>query len=325
MRLISHPILCNYYLTYRCNATCNFCDIWEKPSPYITLEDVEDNLNDLKRLGVKVIDFTGGEPLLHQQLPQILQLAKEKGFITTVTSNGLLYPKQANKLKGLVDMLHFSLDHSSAEEHDKMRGVKCFDKVIESIKIANKLGERPDIIFTVFPNTINEIEKVYKEITKPNNLILILNPVFDYDGISNQNKFDDKSLKVLTKWGRKELVYLNQGFIELIKDGGNQVNDPVCLAMSSTIVISPNNELILPCYHLGKDSIPIDGNLKSLYESDRIENLRLLEGKHDECQGCTINCYMQPSFAVKLNKYWLKAFPSTMKYNFIKKTFTQIS
>ena len=43
MRLVSHPVLCNYYVTYRCNATCSFCDIWEKPSPYITLENAEEN------------------------------------------------------------------------------------------------------------------------------------------------------------------------------------------------------------------------------------------------------------------------------------------
>src|SRR5688500_1874868 len=67
MRFIHHPVLCNYYVSYRCNATCSFCDIWEKPSPYVTIDAVTQNLNDLKRLGVKVIDFTGGEPLLHRQ------------------------------------------------------------------------------------------------------------------------------------------------------------------------------------------------------------------------------------------------------------------
>src|SRR6201986_560645 len=100
MRLISHPVLCNYYVTYRCNASCGFCDIWEKPSPYVTLEGAASNFKDLKRLGVKVIDFTGGEPLLHRQIDELLDLAKKHGFITTVSSNGLLYPKLAQKLKG---------------------------------------------------------------------------------------------------------------------------------------------------------------------------------------------------------------------------------
>ena len=97
MKIINHPILCNYYLTYRCNAKCSFCDIWEKPSPYITLEDVKANFKDLKKLGVKVIDFTGGEPLLHREIDKILVLAKEMGFITTVTTNCMLYPKWAEK------------------------------------------------------------------------------------------------------------------------------------------------------------------------------------------------------------------------------------
>ena len=77
MRLINHPVLCNYYLTYRCNAKCGFCDIWQQPSPYINLKNVEANLTDLKKLRVRVIDFTGGEPLLHRQLPEMLKLAKK--------------------------------------------------------------------------------------------------------------------------------------------------------------------------------------------------------------------------------------------------------
>ena len=74
------------------------------------MAEVEANFKSLKKLGVRVIDFTGGEPLLHRELPEFLALAKEMGFITTVTTNGMLYPKYAEKLKGKIDMLHFSLD-----------------------------------------------------------------------------------------------------------------------------------------------------------------------------------------------------------------------
>ena len=105
MLLINHPVLCNYYLTYRCNATCDFCDIWEKPSQYVELEKYKRNLIELKKLKVKVIDFTGGEPLLHRGLGQMLTLAKEAGFITTVTTNCLLYPKRAKELQGKIDIM----------------------------------------------------------------------------------------------------------------------------------------------------------------------------------------------------------------------------
>jgi len=324
MRLISHPVLCNYYVTYRCNAKCGFCDIWERPSPYVDLETAENNLDDLKALGVKVIDFTGGEPLLHRDIDKLLAMAKAKGFITTLTTNAMLYPKWAEKLAGLVDMLHFSLDSPDREAHNASRGVDCFDFVMESIEVAKSLGERPDIIFTVFEHNVGEIEKVYQDICAPNNLVLILNPVFDYGEVDTGASFSEATLKKLSKWSKKKRVYLNDAFIQLRKDGGNHVDDPVCKAASSTIVISPENKLMLPCYHLGIEEIPIENDLEGLYKSEKVQKLVALEGRLPACEGCTINCYMQPSFAVEVNKYFWKALPSTLKYNLEKGTWKEL-
>ncbi|MFD1142603.1 radical SAM protein [Larkinella insperata] len=324
MRLVSHPVLCNYYVTYRCNASCSFCDIWERPSPYVTLENVRDNLRDLKRLGVRVVDFTGGEPLLHRQLDEFLREAKKLGLITTITTNGLLYPKYAERLRGLIDMLHFSLDSPIAEEHDQSRGVKCFDKVMESIALARQLGERPDILFTVFEHNVHQIKQLHEEICLPNNLVLILNPVFEYNEVETGAGFTEKSLQEMTWWGKQKNVYLNDAFIQLRRDGGNHVEDPVCLAGSTTLVISPENKLVLPCYHLGLKDFPIEGDLYNLYRSEEVQKLVALEGRLPGCEGCAINCYMQPSFAVEMNRYWWKALPSTLKYNRIKGTWKQL-
>jgi len=320
LQIIKHPILCNYYVTYRCNAKCDFCDLWEKPSPYVDLVTVDENLTQLKKLGVKVIDFTGGEPLLHREIDKILELAKKKGFITTLTTNTLLYPKWANKIKGLVDMLHFSLDASTAQQHDEMRGVKCFDFVLESIKLAKSLGEKPDILFSVFPTNINELQKVYSQISQPNNLVLIINPEFSYGEVNNDNSLKNEQLDYLKVFSKKKNVYLNSAFIKLRKDGGNKITDPVCKAASSTVVISPENKLVLPCYHLGQKEFPIKNNLIKLYYSKEVESIKAQEGRLKECEGCVINCYMQPSFAVNINKYWFAALPSTLKYNRLKGT-----
>ncbi|GAB3890861.1 radical SAM protein [Spirosoma agri] len=324
MRLVSHPVLCNYYVTYRCNATCSFCDIWERPSPYVTLDNARENLRDLKKLGVRVIDFTGGEPLLHRQLPELLQEAKRLGFITTVTTNALLYPKQAERLRGLVDMLHFSLDSPIAAEHDQSRGVRCFDKVMESIALARQLGERPDILFTVFDRNIEQIRQMHEEICLPNDLVLILNPVFEYNTVETGDRLSDAALKELSWWGKQKNVYLNEAFIQLRLDGGNHVDDPICKAGSTTIVISPENKLVLPCYHLGLKDFAVDGHLYDLYRSADVQKLVALEGRLPACEGCVINCYMQPSFAVEVNKYWWKALSSTLKYNWIKGTWKQL-
>lgn len=317
MRLIKHPVLCNYYVTYRCNASCGFCDIWEKPSPYVTPEDVSRNLADLKKMGVRVIDFTGGEPLLHRQLPLFLRQAKELGFITTLTTNTLLYPKYAGQLQGLVDMLHFSVDSADEEAHNASRGVKCFDKVLESIRVAKALGERPDILLTVHSGNMDQVQKVYEQISRPNGLMLILNPVFGYNEVGSE--LDSSELDELEKWCGRSQVYLNRAFLSLRRAGGNQRSKPVCKAASSTIVISPMNELVLPCYHLGLEHIPINQNLHELWFSPQVQQLLPLEGRHEKCQGCTVNCYLMPSFHVELNKYLWQSLPSTFRYAWEKK------
>lgn len=322
MQLVKHPILCNYYLTYRCNASCGFCDIWEKPSPYVTLEQVEENFKALKRLKVKVIDFTGGEPLLHREIDKILALAKQYGFITTVTTNALLYPKWAQKIKGLVDMLHFSLDSVDEQKHNLSRNVACFQHVQDSIQLAKSLGEKPDILFTVTESNIDELEELYQEYALKHDLVVLLNPIFEYNGVGTG--LDDASLEKLSRFGKKKNMYLNEAFVALRKDGGNHIDNPVCKAASTTIVISPQNELMVPCYHLGTKSFPIQGDLEQLYWSKEVKSLRDKEGRLKACESCVINCYMQPSFSVNLTKYFWKALPSTLKYNYIKGTWKQL-
>ncbi len=311
------PVLANYYVTYRCNAKCGFCDIWEQPSPMVNLDDVRRNLDDLKRLGVRVVDFTGGEPLLHPRLPEMLALAKERGFLTTVTTNGLLYPKRAEKLRGLVDLLHFSIDSSRPDEHDASRGVRCFSKLMESIEVALRLGERPDLLFTVTNESVARLDEIYHTISRPNKLLLILNPLFEYNSLGAG--LDDAVMKTMERYARKPYTYLNPAFLTLRRRGGNNPEAPVCRAVSTSVVISPFNEIVLPCYHFGLEKLPIEGNLYSLWHSDTVKGHQAMEGRHPICKGCTVNCYFEPSFATApATAYFWQSLPSKVKYSWTK-------
>ena len=134
-----------------------------------------------------------------------------------------------------------------------------------------------------------------------------------------------EELDYLSAFGKRKGVYLNEAFIELRRDGGNHVAAPVCRAASTTLVISPSNELVLPCYHLGEQKFPIDGKLFDLYNAPETQRLAALEGRLPACEGCTINCYMQPSFAVETSKYFWQALPSTLKYNWEKGTWKRLT
>ncbi len=313
MRLFHHPVLCNYYVTYRCNAACDFCDIWEKPSPYVTRQQVEENLRDLRKLKVKVIDFTGGEPLLHRELADFLLLAKQFGLITTVTTNTLLYPKYGERLRGLVDMLHFSLDSIHEAQHNASRKVDCFGHLQRSIELAWEWGERPDILFTVTPDNLKELPELYREYAEEKGLLVILNPIFSYNDVGETLSASD--LKWLRKWTSKPGIYLNKAFLDLREGGGNQIDRPLCRAGSSTVVISPENKLVLPCYHLGVKELPIEGRLAEVYQSTEAQAMIEQEGRLPGCQGCVVNCYMEPSMAVETGRYFWSSLQSTVRYS----------
>ncbi|HOJ37815.1 MAG TPA: radical SAM protein [Ignavibacteriales bacterium] len=312
-------LLCNYYVTYRCNASCEFCHFADHDTfnkfPNATLEDFKSNLLQLKELGVKFIDLTGGEPLLNKNLPEMLQFAKKLKMKTSVTTNTLLYPKYAEKLKGLIDLFHFSLDSPYEDDHNKIRRVDCYKSVFKSIEIAKSLNEAPDILFTVTNDTYKYLPEMQK-IALEYDLILIVNPVFSYFGNPG---LSDEAIEYIEDFCKgKKNVYINPSFLKLRKNGGNDINNPSCKAVSRVIVISPDNKIILPCYHFKNKEIPIDRPIKDIMQLDEYKFFLKNEGKFKFCQGCTVNCYFEPSFALPTNFYSFLSIASKIKYGYYK-------
>ena len=308
------PVICNYYLTYRCNAKCGFCNIWEDKSVPKSQEAspavVSRNLADAKRLGVKIVDFTGGEPLLYDGLPDVLRYAKSIGLRTTVTSNGILYPKRAKDLAGLIDILQFSLDAPEADTHDAVKGVTCFERVMESVEAARSLKQRPTFIHTVTDGNIDKTPEVI-DLARWMRVPLFLNPCFSYfenPGLSKENA--DRLGKLAGKSG----VTVDRGFLKFLADGGNSREDPRCLAVTSTIVISPDDKLLLPCFHMRTRAIPIGGRLADLRNETSVTFEKHLEGRHPFCEGCAVNCYIRASLYRRLDRYFLPSILSAGKY-----------
>jgi MoaA/NifB/PqqE/SkfB family radical SAM enzyme len=301
------PLVANYYLTYRCNARCHFCDIWAlEPKKEADFETIRQNLQDLRRLGVKYVDFTGGEPLLRSDAPEIYTEAKRQGFYTSMTTNTILYPKRANEMRGLVDFLNFSLDGPDAESHDQSRGVKIFDTLVESVKVALSLGEFPVLNHTVTAQNFNRIQEV-ADLGQRLGVRVWLNPAFtahsNYN--SKKNPTPDMVAAIETAAQKYSNVGYNKAALEFIRAGGNDTQNPRCKAVDAVIAISPHDELLLPCYHFAQTGVPINGRLYELYkQSEVVEEYRQSQGKLSVCEGCTVWCYLIPSFFKGLDKYW---------------------
>jgi hypothetical protein len=113
-------------------------------------------------------------------------------------------------------------------------------------------------------------------------------------------------------------VYLNKGFMKLRRDGGNDIENPSCKAVSRVIVISPDNEILLPCYHFSNEKIKIDRPIAEIRKSEKLKYFMKNEGRFDFCQSCTVNCYFEPSFAFPTNLYAISSLTSKFKYGYNK-------
>ncbi len=107
---------------------------------------------------------------------------------------------------------------------------------------------------------------------KDQGAILYLNPCFSFFG---NEGLDPEKAKGLSKYFGQPSVIVDRAQLELIAGGGNDTKDPVCRAVSSTVVISPENKLLLPCYHFKDDALPIESKLYDLYKhSDIVKSAR---------------------------------------------------
>lgn len=302
------PLVANYYLTYRCNARCHFCNIWAlEPPEEADFATIEQNLQDLKRLGVEYVDFTGGEPLLRKDVASIYAKAKELGFYTSMTTNTILYPKRAREIQGTIDFLNFSLDGPDAESHDRSRGVQIFDTLVESVQLALSLGEYPVLNHTVTAQNYQHLNDV-AELGLRLGVRVWLNPAFTaHEHYNNQKNPTPEIAAAIQSVAKKyDNVGYNRAALAFIEAGGNDTQNPRCKAVDAVIAISPDDRLLLPCYHFAQADVPIQGRLYELYrQSEEVEKYRQSQGKLSVCEGCTVWCYLIPSFFKGIDKYRL--------------------
>lgn len=141
------PIKICWLITWRCNLTCHYCEIGqsnqELKKQELTLDEAKKIVPELKSLGVRFITFAGGEPLMYEDIFEIMRYCKDWGFIVGLVTNGtLINEKVAKKLANSgVDHIHISLD-APDELHDRIRHCNgCFRKVEEAIKWLIKYKE----------------------------------------------------------------------------------------------------------------------------------------------------------------------------------------
>ncbi len=139
------PMTVMIALTYRCQCGCVHCSASElsNEKPELSTQEIKNIIAAARGLGVPKIGFTGGEPLLRADLPELVACAAGHGLSVSIDTNGiLLSEKMAAILKEAgISNINVSLDSADPKRHDRLRKREgCFEAALEGVKSCAALG-----------------------------------------------------------------------------------------------------------------------------------------------------------------------------------------
>ncbi len=160
-----------FYLTEGCNLACTHC--WLTPKlqteshsyPTLPVPLFKKIVKEAKPLGLSGVKLTGGEPLMHPHITELLRFIKTQEISLAIETNGVLCTAQlaADIMACNNPFIAVSLDGADAETHDHIRGIKgAFNDALNGIKNLVKAGAKPQIIMSIMRHNNDQVEDVVR-------------------------------------------------------------------------------------------------------------------------------------------------------------------
>ena len=129
-----HPVLAHIVPIRRCNLACAYCNEYDNYSKPVPTGVMLDRVDSLARLGTTVTTISGGEPLLHPDLDEIIRHIRRNGILAGLITNGyLLTTDRIRRLnRAGLDHLQISIDNVTPDEVSK-KSLKVLDRKLEML------------------------------------------------------------------------------------------------------------------------------------------------------------------------------------------------
>jgi MoaA/NifB/PqqE/SkfB family radical SAM enzyme len=127
-----HPIMAHIIPIRRCNLSCEYCNEYDDFSKPVPLDTMKRRIDHLARLGTSIVTISGGEPLLHPELDEIIAHMREYPILAGLITNGyLLTADRIHRLnRAGLDHLQISIDNVMPDEVSK-KSLKVLDKKLQ--------------------------------------------------------------------------------------------------------------------------------------------------------------------------------------------------
>ena len=131
----AHPLLVQIVPIRRCNIDCGYCNEYDKVSPPVPTDVMKRRIDKLADLGTSVVAFSGGEPMLHPDLDDLIRQIRARGMMAGLITNGyFLVPKRIEALNEAgLDFLQISIDNVDPDEVSK-KSLRLLDKKLEHLR-----------------------------------------------------------------------------------------------------------------------------------------------------------------------------------------------
>jgi MoaA/NifB/PqqE/SkfB family radical SAM enzyme len=289
-------------ITRRCNYRCRGCNVWtNQDNEELSTEKVKKGLDILSSLGVLETVFSGGNPLLREDIGEILDYAS-KSFVTTVYDNGSIAAKKVDALKN-VDFVAISLDSLDPQKNDYLKGVPgAWEKAMNSINTLKKEGIHVGVSPTISQVNLNEIVDFTKYFVERKVPVWYCFYWYDYpfkDGmfvIGKRNeeyeiRDRDALVKVFDELLRiqeeNEYVYITRKTLKALRElalTGNRTWQ--CKALDSFLIIDHLGR-VAGCH--SREPVGTIFELPEIWKSREFDKLRK---EYSQCTKCSYLCYI---------------------------------
>jgi MoaA/NifB/PqqE/SkfB family radical SAM enzyme len=149
------PFVLSWRLNFRCNLRCQYCHIPLTPTEELSAGEILTALRGFRRAGTHLVNFTGGEVLLRDDIGEIIDGAADLGISATLNTNGLLLPKRIDAIRRASGVT-LSLD-GEEEVHDSVRGRGTQAQVLAAIRTARGAGLRVAVTAVLSSHNLDSV------------------------------------------------------------------------------------------------------------------------------------------------------------------------
>jgi MoaA/NifB/PqqE/SkfB family radical SAM enzyme len=296
------PLHAQWFLTNRCNYRCRSCGVWREKNRQdeVSTEEVKAGLDALAKLGVTEIVLSGGNPLLREDIDEIVRYAGQR-FITTIYDNGSMAVERVDVLRN-ADFVAISLDTLDEEKNDYMRGVKgAYKKAMDAIEKIHAEGISVGVAPTISQLNLYEMVDFTRYFTSRG--IPVWYAVYSHDDADRQLFGIGRKNDELEIVDKEAMVKLCDSLAKMKKEqSGIFITDKTlmalkqlfltgeriwkCRALQNFLMVNPQGK-VSGC-HLYEPVATVT-ELPALWNSRRFNTLR---AKYNACEKCTYVCYL---------------------------------